>query len=66
MNIQLPTGKTIYISTYEWLFILKDEEIDNFYESCIADDLGVIIENPFTLKTNSTTLEVEEIVDISL
>lgn len=47
MNINLPTGNTITISVYEWLFILKDEDMGRFYQDCIADDLGVYIDHPF-------------------
>lgn len=60
MNIELPTGKTLYMSTYEYLFILKDEDVAMFYQSCIADDLGVCIENPFSNRANNAKLEVEE------
>lgn len=61
MNIQLPTGKTISVSCYEWLFMLKEEDVGEFYQSCIADDLGIDIENPFSNKIVHGKLEVEEI-----
>lgn len=48
MNIQLPTGKTVSISVYEYLFILKDEDMDIFYQNCVADDVGNYIEDPFS------------------
>lgn len=48
MNIQLSTGNTIYISCYEYLFVLKDEDVELFYQQCIADDMGVYIDNPFS------------------
>lgn len=73
MNIELPTGKTLYISTYEYLFVLKDEDMDGFYQSCIADDLGTYVESPFSSRTNSARLELEDVpefeeidVDISI
>lgn len=59
MNIQLPTGKTITISCYEYFFALKDEDMDLFYQSCIADDLGTFIESPFCNK--GAHIEIEEI-----
>ncbi len=59
MNIQLATGNTITISVYEWLFILKDEDIPLFYQACMADDLGVYIDNPFSNKS-ARTIDVEE------
>ena len=52
MNINLPTGNTITVSVYEWLFILREEDMHEFYQSCIADDLGVYIDNPFSFKTD--------------
>jgi len=61
MNIQLQTGKTISVSCYEWLFMLKEEDVEEFYQSCVADDLGIDIENPFSNKIVYGKLEVEEI-----
>jgi len=61
MNIELPTGKTLYISTYEYLFVLKDEDMHSFFQSCIADDLGVNIENPFSSRANNAKLEIEDV-----
>jgi len=60
MNIQLPTGNTISVSAYEYYFILKEDEVDLFYQSCIADDLGTYIDNPFSNKSYSSKLEVDE------
>lgn len=59
-RLQLPTGKTISISVYEYLFILKDEEIDEFYQSCIADDLGTFVENPFSEKSMKGFLQEDD------
>lgn len=64
----LPTGKTIYISTYNLLFKtvdgkvvpVTDEEIAEFMQQCIADDLGEIIENPFTRMSSLSKLTIEE------
>ncbi len=65
MNIEIgATGKTLYISTYEYLFVLKDEDMKEFYQSCIADDLGVSIENPFSSRANSAKLEVEDFPEV--
>jgi hypothetical protein len=60
MNIQLPTGKTISVSVYEYLFVLKEDEIDLFYQSCIADDLGVYIEDAFSSKAIAGRLEFDD------
>lgn len=51
MLINLPNGKTISISAYEYLFMITEKEIDLFYQSCMADDLGTEIDNPFILST---------------
>lgn len=64
MQIQLVTGKTISVSCYEWLFLLKEEDVDDFYQSCIADDLGIDIENPFSNKIAHGKLEVQEIPEV--
>lgn len=58
--INLPTGKTISMTTYEWLFKLKDDEIDGFYQDCIADDLGIEINNPFSGKNHTIGIIIEE------
>ena len=48
MLINLPTGKTISVSSFEFYFILKEDEVDLFFQSCMADDLGEEIYNPFS------------------
>jgi len=63
-NISLPTGKVIYLSTYEWLFQLDENKIDEFYQTCVADDLGNFIENPFSQHASPGKLEVEETPEI--
>lgn len=63
-NISLPTGKVIYLSTYEWLFQLEEKNVDEFFQNCIADDLGAFIEDPFSMKTPKGRLEVEETLEI--
>lgn len=57
MNIQLVTGKTVSISVYEYLFVLRDDDMDMFYQSCIADDLGIEINNPFSNKASMGSLD---------
>jgi len=63
-NISLPTGKVIYISTYEWLFQLEEKNVDEFFQNCIADDLGMFIEDPFSMRMPMGKLEVEDTPDI--
>lgn len=67
MKVQLPTGTTITISAYEYLFVLKEEDVDAFYQACIADNLGVFIENPFSY-TGGLNEEkpAEEVEDLEL
>jgi hypothetical protein len=60
MNIQLPTGKTLSVSTYEYLFVLKEEDVDLFFQACIADDLGQEINHPFSNKASKGKLDFEE------
>ena len=62
-NISLITGKVIYVSCWEYYFKLKEEDVDEFFQSCIADDLGVQVEYPFSNKSPFTILEIDEIVD---
>jgi hypothetical protein len=64
MNISLPTGKVLSISVYEYLFLIPEEDVDLFYQSCIADDLGTIIEDPFSNKEYFGKLEIDEVSDI--
>lgn len=63
-NISLPTGKVIYLSTYEWLFKLEEKNVDEFFQNCIADDLGTFIENPFSAAMPQGRLDIEEIPDV--
>lgn len=63
-NISLPTGKVIYLSVYEWLFMIEDKDIDLFFQSCIADDLGTFEDNPFSHKANPGKLEIDEETEI--
>ena len=60
MNIQLPTGKTIAVSLYDYLFVLREEDVDLFYQSCIADDLGEQINNPFSNRGSYGKILVDE------
>lgn len=65
-NISLPTGNVIYISTYEYFFVLKDEDMDEFYQQLIAENAGVPApDNPFSNKASKGNLEeVEELPEI--
>lgn len=60
MYIQLPTGKTLAISAYEYYFMIKESEVDQFYQACIADDLGTEITNPFSNRAQNGKIEIDE------
>lgn len=59
-NISLPTGKVIYLSVYEYYFQLEEKNVDEFYQSCIADDLGAFVDDPFSQRAYHGRLEVED------
>lgn len=62
--IQLQTGNTISMSCYEYYFVLKDEDMDRFYQDCIADDLGIEINNPWAGRASMGEIEsIEEVTD---
>lgn len=63
-NISLPTGKVIYVSTYDYLFQLEEKDVDEFFQSCIADDLGTFVDDPFCQRVSPGKLEVDDIPDI--
>lgn len=63
-NINLPTGNTIYVSVYEYYFVLTDEQMEQFFQSCIADNLGVYIDNPFSNTGMTGKLEMEERLEV--
>ena len=58
-NIQLRTGNTVYVSAYEYYFKLDDNDIDLFFQSCEADNLGIVIDNPFSNRIVMGTLDEE-------
>lgn len=59
MRIQLPNGLTIEVSVIDYLFILEEEDMDLFYQECMADNLGIDIVNPFSRK-NIQSLDIDE------
>lgn len=59
-NISLPTGKVIYLSVYEYYFQLEEKNVDDFFQSCIADDLGTFVDDPFSQRVPHGKLEVED------
>lgn len=65
MNLQLPTGKTISISAYDYYFLLKDEDIEEFFQSCIADNVGIELNNPFCNMSVTGHISIEELDEAS-
>ena len=63
-NISLPNGKVIYVSTYDYLFQLEEKDVDEFFQSCMADDLGHFVDDPFSQRVSPGKLEVEELPEI--
>lgn len=64
INIQLPTGTTIMMSAYDFFFGIEEKDIDIFYQSCIADNMGSFVEDPFSNRASSIVgIEIEEIQD---
>lgn len=64
-NISLPTGKVMYLSTFEFYFKLEDKDMDEFYQSCVADDLGIYEDNPFSYRrVQGKVEEIEQTPDI--
>lgn len=64
-NISLPTGNVIYLTVYEWLFVLQEEQVDEFYQQLIAENAGIPApEDPFSNRAHIGKLEVEDIPDI--
>lgn len=64
MNIQLPTGMTISVSHYDYLFILKDEDVHSFFQECIADNLGSFINDPWNNSAEKAEVDYESIPEI--
>lgn len=60
LRIQLDTGMTVYVSTYEFYFKLKDEEVELFYQACKADNLGIYIDDPFSDRKCMVTIQEQD------
>lgn len=65
MILSLPTGNVIHISIFEFLFLIPEDKVDEFYQQLIADDAGMPApNNPFANQAPKGKLEWEEISDI--
>jgi len=40
--------------------MIKESEVDQFYQACIADDLGTEITNPFSNRAQNGKIEIDE------
>lgn len=64
-NISLPTGNVIYISVYEYYFMLEEKDVDEFYQQLIADNAGIPApDDPFSNRSYAGRLEIDEIPEI--
>jgi len=64
-QISIPNGKVVYVSTYEYLFVLKDEDVSDFYQQLMAEDAGVPApDDPFSFRKSSTKIDYEEDLEI--
>jgi len=65
MILSLPTGNVIHISIYEFLFLVPDDKVDEFYQQLIADNAGIPApDNPFTNKAPKGKLEWEDVPQV--
>lgn len=60
MFLQLPNGKTISIST-EYYFSIPDDKLSEFFQDCIASDIGLEINYPFISLPNSGEFPTDDI-----
>ena len=64
-QISLPTGKVVHVSTYEYLFILEEKDVDDFFQQLIAEDAGIPApDNPFSSRRMNTGIDYEEDIEI--
>lgn len=64
-TISIPTGNVIYVSCYEYYFLLDEKDVDEFFQQLIADNAGTPSpEDPFSNRAYSGKLEIEETPEI--
>jgi hypothetical protein len=63
MNISLPTGNIVYVSVIDYLFLLPEDKVDEFYQSLIAENAGIPApDNPFSQRAYQfVEIDVDEI-----
>jgi hypothetical protein len=52
------------MSVYDYYFRLEEKDVDNFFQSCIADDLGHFVEEPFSRGGSPGRLDYDEVPEI--
>lgn len=63
--LSLPTGNVIHISMFEFLFLIPEDKVDDFYQELIADNAGSPApEDPFSNRASRRKIEWEELPDI--
>lgn len=63
--LSLPTGNVIHISMFEFLFLIPEDKVDDFYQELIADNAGSPApEDPFSNRASRGKIEWEELPDI--
>lgn len=64
-NLSLPTGKIIYVSVFEYYFLLPEDKVEEFYQQLVAEDAGSPApDNPFSNQAFKGRLEVEDVPEV--
>lgn len=63
--LSLPTGNVIHISMFEFLFLIPDDKVEDFYQELIADNAGSPApEDPFSNRASKGKVEWEDVPEI--
>lgn len=63
--LSLPTGNVIYVSVYEYYFLLPEDKVDEFFQQLIAENAGVpASDDPFSNRAFIGKLEVEDVPEV--
>ena len=65
MIVSLPTGNVIHISMYEFLFLIPEDRVDEFYQQLVAENAGIPApDDPFSNRAIKTRLEWEDVPEV--
>ncbi len=65
MILSLPTGNVIHISMFEFLFLVPEDKVDEFYQQLIADNAGIPApEDPFSNRASKAKVDWEEVPEV--